>query len=185
MSCVYAGEMSSPKNRELIGTSYGLATMVGAELEILVSLFGDYRLLALFPLVASALALGAAYFMVESPYYLVGRGDDERALRNLRYLQNEASDAEALAELHAVKEYVDEQKNERWQPNDCEIVLQPKNLRLTLLMIVLNGLSAMNCANLIPQTGSFILKDFQVMAKWLKPRGSRLERIPHNTGVSP
>lgn len=156
---VYVGEITSPRNRELIGTSYGLATAIGAEIEILVSLFDSYRLLAVFPLVISTLALLTAFFMVESPYYLVGRGDNEKAVRNLRYLHN-CSEKKALAELQLVKEYVDEQKNEKLK-NDYRIILHPKNLKLTFIIILLNGLSAMNCGSVIPQTGSFMLKDFQ------------------------
>lgn len=155
---VYVGEITSPRNRELIGTSYSLATAIGSEIEILVSLFGSYRLLALFPLVISILALLAAFFMVESPYYLVGRGDNKGAVRNLCYLHN-CNEEKALTEWQLVKEYVDEQKNDDLK-NDFKIILQPKNLKLAFIMILLNGLAAINCGTVIQQTGSFMLKDF-------------------------
>ncbi|KAK7580744.1 hypothetical protein V9T40_001373 [Parthenolecanium corni] len=156
---VYVGEITSPKNRELIGTSYGLATAIGVEVEILMSLFGSYRLLALFPLIVSMLTLLTAFFMIESPYYLVGRGDNKRALRNLSYLHNYSED-EALAELHLVQQYVNEQKSEKSKSN-WKIILQPNNLKLTFIMILLNGLTVMDCSAIIPVTGSFMLKDFQ------------------------
>lgn len=155
----YIGEVSSPRNRELLGTTYGVATAIGTEVEYLLSSFRSYRLLALFPLIVSILAVAISFFMVESPCYLVDKGDDEQALKNLCYLLNKNEETEAYPDLLMVKEYVNEQKD-NGLTNNLQIILMPSNVKLILLMILVNVLSVAHAAYLVTLTGSYVLKDF-------------------------
>ncbi|KAK7574040.1 hypothetical protein V9T40_011231 [Parthenolecanium corni] len=155
----YIGEVSNPRNRELLGATYCIATAVGTEVEYLISIFSSYRVLAIFPLVVSIMALFTSYLMVESPFYLVDKGDETQALQNLCYLSNKNEDAEALSDLQMVKEYVNEHKDNGLK-NNLQIILTPSNLKITLIMILMNVLSVVHAAYLVSLTGSYVLKDF-------------------------
>lgn len=161
ISYAYIGEVTSPKNREIIGVVYNVASSLGALVELSLSSYFSYTILALFPLCMSVFALVTSTLMVESPYYLVSRGKNEPALQNLCFLNNRHDENEVLADLETVREYVNEQVSNHQGKNKLEIVLMPANLKLTIIMIFVCGFSTMHTSNLISSTGAFILKDFQ------------------------
>lgn len=162
ISYAYIGEVTSPKNRELIGVVYNAASAIGTISELSLSSFFAYYALAAFPLCVSVLALLVSSYMVESPYYLVSSGKNEPALRNLRYLNDRQGENEVLADLETVRAYVNEQTTDG-QPakRKLHIALTPANLKSSLVMILVCGFSTMHSSTLITNTGPFILKDFK------------------------
>lgn len=161
ISYAYIGEVASPKNREIIGVVYNMASTIGLLLELCLSSYFNFNMLALFPFCASIFALIMSTLMVESPYYLANKGKNELALRNLCFLNNRHGENEVLADLETVREYVNEQATNQGGKTKLQIVLMPENLKLTVIMIFVSGLSAMHTSNLITSTGVYILKDFQ------------------------
>lgn len=158
---MYIGEMTNPRNREIICTFFHLAIAVGIQVEFFLSSFNDFRLLAMVPLIGSVLALFTSSIMLESPYYLVSQGKDDVAMNILCYLNHRSNEFEAQDDLTMVRKFVNEQKsNQRFQSN-LKVLLLPGNLKLTIILVVINGLSVMNCCCIITCTGSYILKDFK------------------------
>lgn len=161
ISYAYIGEVTNPKNREIIGVAYNAASTLGILVELCLSSYFSYTVLALFPLCVSVFALVTSTLMIESPYYLVSRGKNEPALRNLCFLNNRHGENEVLADLETVREYVNEQVSHQQGRNKLQIILMPANLKLTIIMIFVCGFATMHSSTLISSTGAFILKDFQ------------------------
>lgn len=159
LSYAYIGEIASPKNREMLGLSYGLATAVGTQLEYSLAIFQNYHLLPILPILASIFALFSSNLMIDSPYYLVSQGKNEQALDHLRYLNDRQDEKRAIADLEIVKKYVNERKDIHLKKN-LEIILMPTNLKLTLIMIIVSALSIIHFVCLVGSVGPYLLKDF-------------------------
>lgn len=159
ISYAYIGEIASPKNREMLGLSYGLATAVGAQVEYLLAIFQSYYLLPILPISASIVALLLSNLMVESPYYLVSQGKNGQALDHLRYLNYRNDEKRALEDLEMVKKYVNERKDIHLKRN-LDIILLPTNLKLTVIMIIVCAFSVVHFSCLVSSIGPYVLKDF-------------------------
>lgn len=131
------------------------------QVEFMMSAFNNYRWLALFPMLVSIFALLISVLMVESPYYLVSQGKDEQALQNLRFLNDKKDDEESVADLEPVKKYVNEQKNRPGFEDNFRIVLIPGNLKLIVILVIVNGVSIMNCLSIVSSTGYLLLNNFK------------------------
>lgn len=158
--CAYIGEITDPENREVLGLTIYLAGGIGTAVEYLLSYLNSYHLLALFPLLVSILGIFISTWMVDSPYYLVSQDEGNIALKHLAYLNDKDEEEECLVDLEDVREYVDEHKNVWSVKNNLEIICMPANLKLVLILILVNGLSTMSGSTLVSMTGSFLLKDF-------------------------
>ncbi|KAK7574039.1 hypothetical protein V9T40_011230 [Parthenolecanium corni] len=158
--CAYIGEITDPQNREVLGLTIYLAGGIGTEVEYLLSYLNSYYLLALFPLLISIFGLFISHWMVDSPYYLVSQDESDVALKHLAYLNDKNEEEECLEELQDVREYVDEHRNIWSVKNNLAIMFMPANLKLLLILILVNGLSHMSGSTLVSMTGSFLLKDF-------------------------
>lgn len=156
---VYFSEIASPKNRETLGLLYGLAGAVGVQVEFPLLAFGSYRLLVVFPVIVSIIALLLFSFMVESPYYLLSKGLKGKTVSNLCWL-NAVSDPEEVAvDIQNIKHYIDEQKDEI--VDNWRLVVLPENLKLLLAMVVITAAGRINCTAIVWQYGSTILNSFE------------------------
>lgn len=122
--------------------------------------FDNYRWLALFPMLVSIFAILISALMIESPYYLVSKGRDEKALQTLSYLNDKDTD-DSVADLETVRKYVNEQKSRPGFKENFRIILMPGNLKLTLILVIVNGVSIMNSMGIVSGTGSLMLNNFK------------------------
>ncbi len=159
INMIYIGEIASPKNRELIGVSYGVATCVGIEVEYLMSSFENYTWMALFPLLVCGIAFISSRFMLESPYYLMAKGLEEEAEANFCWLNGKTELNEVAESFEGVKRYVNEQKD--IEMNKFHIIFVPSNLKLLVILILINGVTIVNCSSILSQTGTLMIRDFE------------------------
>lgn len=73
-------------------------------------------------------------FVPDSPYYLISKGKDEKAKKDLRRLRVGENIDDELAEITAA---VERQKKEQGRPQD--LVLSRSNRKAILIMLILNG----------------------------------------------
>lgn len=158
--CAYIGEVTDPRNREILGLAIYLAGAIGTELEYLLSYLGSYHLLTLFPLLVAVCGLFTSGWMLESPYHLVNHGKGEQALKLLAYLHDK-DEEECAVDLKTVREYVNEHKNIWSVRNNVQLILVPANAKLVLVVALVNGLSTLCGATVVSMTGSLLLKDFK------------------------
>ncbi|XKL62785.1 hypothetical protein PGB90_002618 [Kerria lacca] len=156
---IYIGEITTPKNREMIGVSYGLATAIGTEIELFIGVFQSYQWLALFPLLMSVVALFLSLVMVESPVYLKAKNLNNEAEKNFRWLHCKTDFEDISKNLDEIINYVKEQKDV--ESSKFKIIFLSSNLKLISVLIVINGISIINCSTIITQTGALILNNFK------------------------
>lgn len=156
---VYFGEIATPRNREVLGISYGLAGAIGTNIEILLSMFECNQLLTLFPFVMSLITLATSVFMVESPCYHLSQNLNDEAAINMCWL----NDRTTLHDLHdmfqSMQEYVDEQKEKRL--GKMNGAFTRSNLKLISVMLFISAASHVSCIPIIVQYGSLIIHRFR------------------------
>ncbi len=159
INMIYIGEIASPKNRELIGASYAVATCIGIEVEYLMSSFNNYRWMAWFPLLICGVAFISSSFMIESPYYLMYHGMEEKAIKNYCWLNGKTDPDDMTEGFEGVTKYVTEQKH--MEKNKLRVIFEPSNLKLLIILLLINGTSIMQCNTIVTQTGSLMIRDFE------------------------
>jgi len=95
--------------------------------------------------------------MVESPYYLVSKGKNEEAVKNLRWLHDKAADDSMSAELAEIKSYVEEQHGV--VISDFKTIFSPGNVKLLGALILIGVPGTINCNTVIYTYGSVIIQD--------------------------
>ncbi len=155
----YIGEIASPKNRELIGVSYGVATYIGIEVEYLMSSFNNYRWMALFTLLICGVAFISSPLMVESPYYLVYHDMEEKAISNFCWLNGKTNPSDVTEDFDGVTKYVTEQKHT--EKNKFQTIFVSSNLKLLIILTLIYGVAIMKSSTIITQTGSLMIRDFE------------------------
>lgn len=125
-----------------------------------MSAFNNYRWLALFPALVSVFALLISSLMIESPYYLVSKGEDGQALKSLSYLNDKEESSDSAGDLETVRKYVNERRKRPAAADNVRMMRTPGNLKLVLVLVVVNGVSITNCMCVVSGTGSLMLNHF-------------------------
>lgn len=152
----YFGETASPRNREILGIFYCIATAAGGLTEFSLSTFNNYRLLAIFPMIMSVITILSSYLMVESPYYLVSHEMYDKAVRNICWLEDKTDIEDVAEQLDGVKKYVDEHKYETI--GNMKTIFFPSNLKLILAMIVVNIAAFVESSTIVSQYGAVLVQ---------------------------
>lgn len=155
---LYFAEIASPKNREILSILYFVATALGIQCEYPLSIFNNYRLLAIFPLAFSLITLAMSFFMMESPCYLIHRGRDDLAKKNLMWLHNRSNMNDVVADLESSKKYVEEQKGKGI--SKLKTVFLPENMKLTAVLLLVD-LGIINCYTILTAYGSLMIQNFE------------------------
>lgn len=99
-----------------------------------VAPFVEVFVCALVGVCVTAMQFSLFGFMVESPYYLLVKGEREAAQASLRWLRRRVDVEE---ELRAISEAVERQQSERGKPQD--LVLIGSNRKAAVILTVLNA----------------------------------------------
>lgn len=154
---VYIGEIASPKNRELLGFTYGLMFTVGKCLEYAIGI-NSYPVLCALPFFISLLACVLSYWMIESPYYLVAIDKPEAAKVSFSWLTNQHNDEIVEKELDDIKQFV-EQNKESMDVGVLQVLLRPDNLKLYGFFTVVYSLAHFTCEAIMTNYGFQIIKN--------------------------
>lgn len=97
---VLVGEVVSPSIRGAMGAMFGIMLYLGAMYESLVGMYVSYTSLALYSMLPPVLLFLIFFFLPETPYYYLIKGDRSEAARSLEWLRGVCND-EDLDDMEA------------------------------------------------------------------------------------
>lgn len=110
-STIYIAENCSPHLRAIIGSVGFLIGNVGQILEYTIAAYVSYQMNNVVITCIALSAFSVSFFLKETPYWLVVKGQDAAAERNLVWLRgNSVSDSEVKQELVKIQEYIQSEK---------------------------------------------------------------------------
>lgn len=182
VSSIYLAENCSPHIRGLISSIYPLFFFFGIIVESTIATYLPLKMTALVNSSVALLALSGCFFLKETPYYLVMKGRDENAERNLTWLRGNCPESRIKEELNKIKQNIQLEKAKK--TSLLTLLTSPDNYKSILIVIIfyillmITGFSAIfSYASMILQSSSvftaseytIFLGVFQLVAALISP----------------
>ena len=99
---VYIAEIAHPDSRKALLSITALSMNLGMSLPWIFGSFLTWRIIAVVASVPCFLVAIVTFFLPESPYYLIDQGQDEQAIKALKYYRNKTYDVSPeISEIQA------------------------------------------------------------------------------------
>jgi MFS family permease len=148
---IYIAENCSPSLRGIMASCV-ILTFYGAVLfEYTIATYLSYVNTAIVNTIVSSCALAALYLGVETPYFLIMRGEYKEAKKNLLWLRIDVNETETIDELNKIERNV---SREMQKKNAFKSASNMKALGVVIVMSLL-GVATGNCVYVTYPTSIF------------------------------
>lgn len=136
-SSVYFAENCSPSIRGIIGSLFPLCFYAGVFVEFIVTTYLPYTTVAIVNTILAFITMLTIFLLKETPYYLVMKGHDEVAEKNLMWLNgNNVSKKDIHTEIEKIKQNIQMEKQKK--NSYLSLFSTPENYKTLSTVFIIN-----------------------------------------------
>lgn len=162
-SSIYVSENCSAHVRGIIGSLVPLCMNIGQIVEYTLATYLSYKMTNVVNACIALSAITSSFFLKETPYFLVMKGRDSAAEKNLKWLRGKSiSKTDIEEELNKIQQNMQSEKLKKTSLK--KLFLTPENYKSILIVVILYSLNVVTGKSVLVLYASIIYQSSAIFS---------------------